>query len=133
MNQITVVSDDRAVSPVVGTALLIGITVILASVIGSVVLGIGVGPAQTPQVTLSFEVPDGSDEIVLRHEGGPPLNSDEIVVVDQDGNELAGLDKDLTTGGQQTIVDDSSDVERISVVWQDPDGDTESVLATFRP
>ncbi len=133
MNHTTVGSDERAVSPVVGAALLIGITVILASVIGTVVLGVGVGPAETPQVTLSFEVTDGGDEIALRHEGGEPLDADEIVVLDGDGSELAGLDEDLTTGGRQPIVDDPDGIDRVSVVWQDPKSDTESVLATFRP
>lgn len=133
MNQTTAESDERAVSPVVGATLLIGITVILASVIGTVVLGVGVGPVETPQVTLSFEVTDGGDEITLRHEGGEPLDADEVVVLDQDGSELAGLDEDLTTGGRQAIVDDPDGVERVSVVWQNPNGETESVLATFRP
>ena len=133
MNPLTVVSDERAVSPVVGATLLIGITVILASVIGTVVLGVGVGPAATPQVTLSFEVTDGGDEIKLRHEGGEPLAADEIVVLDENGVERSGLSEDLHTGERATIVDDPDGVERISVVWQDPNDDTEHVLATFRP
>lgn len=132
MNSIRVVSGERAVSPVVGATLLIGITVILASVIGTVVLGVGVGPVEMPEVTLSFEVTD-SDEIELRHEGGEPLDADEIAVVNETGAELDGLDSDLSTGERQTIVDDSTDVERISVVWKDPRSNTESVLATFRP
>lgn len=132
MQPTEVVSDERAVSPVVGATLLIGITVILASVVGSVVLGVGVGPAETPEATLSFEVTDG-DEIKLRHEGGEPLDADEIVVLDENGAELAGLEDDLSTGESKSIVDNSSDVERISVVWQDPKSETESVLATFRP
>ena len=126
-------SDERAVSPVVGAALLIGITVILASVIGTVVLGVGVGPAETPQVTLSFEVTEGGDEIQLRHEGGEPLDVDEIVVLNESGTEVGGLDEDLHSGERRTIVDDPDGTERISVVWQDPRSDTESVLATFRP
>ncbi len=127
-----VASDERAVSPVVGAALLIGITVILASVIGTVVLGVGVGPAETPQVTLSFEVTDDGDRIELRHEGGEPLSADEIVVLDENGVELDGLDNDLRTGEREVIVEDTTGIERISVVWQDPRSDTENVLATFR-
>ncbi|MGM0684149.1 MAG: type IV pilin, partial [Halobacteriota archaeon] len=123
---------ERAVSPVVGVTLLIGITVILASVVGVVVLGVDLGPAETPEATLSFEVTD-SDEIVLRHEGGEPLDADEVVVVDESGTELAGLSGELRTGEQQEIASDASDSERISVVWRDPRSDSESVLATFRP
>ncbi len=133
MNPKEVASDERAVSPVVGVAMLIAITVILATVIGSVVLGGGVAPAATPQATLSFEVIDGTDEITLRHEGGEPLVADEIVVLDENGAELAGLSDDLRTGGREVIATDPDSIERISVVWQDPRSDTEVVLATFRP
>ena len=133
MNPINVVSDERAVSPVVGVALLIGITVILAAVIGSAVLGAGVGPAGTPQVTLSFELTEDEDEVVLRHEGGDPLDADEIVILDEAGVAVGGLDSDLHAGQRESIVDDPGAVERISVVWQDPRSDSESVLATFKP
>lgn len=127
-----VASSERAVSPVVGATLLIGITVILASVVGVVLFGVGVGPADTPEVTLSFEVTD-SDEVLLRHEGGDPLDADEVVVRDENGAELAGLDSDLGTGERQTIASNATDSERISVVWQSSRGDSETVLATFRP
>lgn len=131
MKSTDVAPGERAVSPVVGVALLIGMTVILAAVLGTVVLGTNVGPAESPQATLSFEVVD--DEIELYHEGGETLDADEIVVLDEDGEERDGLDEDLGTGESQVIVEDVDDVERISVVWQDPRGDTEQVLATFRP
>jgi flagellin-like protein len=38
-------TDERGVSPVVAAALLLGIVVILASVIGLAVLGLDTGPA----------------------------------------------------------------------------------------
>lgn len=134
-------SDGRAVSPVVGTALLIGITVILASVIGTVVLGFGIGPAETPQVTLSFSVADdGGDQVVeLHHEGGEPLVAEQIVVRTDQGDEY-GLSKDRLVTGERTEMENEDEValdpdeaERITVVWQDPNSSTESVLGTFRP
>lgn len=129
-------SDERAVAPVVGVALLLGITVILAAVVGNVVLGVGVGPAETPQATLSFDVVDG--EVVVVHEGGERLRSGEIVIRDTGGIEYY-LETDLVTGERGTVVDadgnpldlDTTDVERLTVVWQG--GDSERVLATFRP
>ena len=39
-------SDDRAVSPVIGVILMVAITVILAAVIGTFVLGLGEGISQ---------------------------------------------------------------------------------------
>ena len=125
-------SSERAVSPVVGATLLVGITVILASVVGTVILGVGVGPAETPEVTLSFEVTD-SDEIELRHEGGETLDAEDVVVVNETGAELDGLDGDLSAGERETIVGNASEVERVSVVWQAPRSDSERVLATFEP
>lgn len=132
---------DRAVSPVVGTALLIGITVILATVIGTVMLGVGIGPADTPQVTLSFSVSDdGGDRFVeLHHEGGETLDAAEIVVRTDQGDEY-GFPGDRLVTGERIVIEnedgvalDPDEVERITVVWQDPHSSSESVLGTFKP
>lgn len=126
------VTDERAVSPVVAAALLIGITVLLAFAIGTVVTDQDLGTAEEPSVTLSFEV--SGDDVTMFHEGGDPLDADTIVVVDQDGQTLAGLDSDLTAGESDIIVEDidGNGVEVVKVIWQDPDGDTTSILATFK-
>jgi flagellin-like protein len=126
-------TNERAVSPVVAAALLIGITVLLATTIGMALFDGSLGEAEAPEVTLSFEV-DDTDRIRLQHEGGDRLAADEIVVLDERGNELApGLSADLTTGERSVIVDDATTVEKVTVVWRDPDSDTSSVLATFEP
>ena len=130
-------SGDRAVSPVVGVALLIAITVILAAVLGGVVLGMGIGPADAPQATLSFQVQDG--DILVIHEGGDRLAADEIVIRDASGSEYSLAGGDLVSGERDAIEDADGntvgpdDVDRISVVWQDPASDSESVMATFQP
>ena len=127
-------TDERAVSPVVGAALLIGITVILASVIGTVVLGVGVGPADAPQVTLSFAVVEEGSAVELRHEGGDPLASEEIAIRDENGTAYALSVDRLVTGERAEIAGlDPSGVESISVVWRDPQSSSERVLATFKP
>lgn len=129
-------ADDRAVAPVVGIALLIAITVILAGVIGSVIFGLSVDPSDSPQTTLSFSA-EGDTTVELTHEGGQTLDADEIVIR-YSGNELT-LDSDLSAGERREIIDtedgdpDFADADQISVVWQDPTSDTESVLATFNP
>lgn len=139
--------NERAVSPVVGVALLIAITVILAVFVGGVLFDVGVGPAGEPETTLSFTVEYDQDgeptEILLVHEGGETLYADETVVIDSTGEELEpGLDADMTAGDSSTIVStdeyeegelEVEDIERISVVWQDPGSDSEQILATFRP
>lgn len=127
-------ADERAVSPVVGATLLIGITVILAAVVGTVVLGVGVGAADAPEVTLSFKTVDGGSTVELYHEGGEALTKDEIVIRDESGNAFE-LPQDRFVTGERAEIDglDPATVDRISVVWQDPHGSSESVLATFRP
>ena len=48
-------TEDRAVSPVIGVILMVAITVILAAVIGTFVLGLGGNVSQNPQAGVSFE------------------------------------------------------------------------------
>ena len=124
---------DRAVSPVVGVALLIAITVVLAATIGAAVMTLGVGGAGVPEVTLSFTVNE-NDEIVLIHEGGEPLDPDHIVILDQDGDGVGELEDELTAGERIVVVEeDLEGIEQIRVVWEDPDTDNAQILANFRP
>lgn len=140
--------DERAVSPVVAAALLIGITALLGTAVGLAMFGTDLGASESPEVTLSFGVDDG--EIVVRHEGGDSLDPDvavaldeagteyELVVIDGNGNEV---DEELTAGGRAVLEDadgnrvHAADVEEISVVWRNPrpGNDAESVLGTFQP
>ena len=58
-------SDERAVSPVIATILMVSITVILAAVIGSYVLNIGEETQVAPQA--SFSCDSGG---TITHQGG---------------------------------------------------------------
>lgn len=124
--------DDRAISPVVGVALLIAITVILAAVIGGVVLGIGVGPTESPSAQLDAEFTNTS--VTITHGGGDPLTDGNVIVRDGtnevDLNIGAGESEVLGTAGNGTNLSVGPGDE-ISVVWQDPEGDQETVIATF--
>ena len=84
-------SDDRAVSPVIGVILMVAITVILAAVIGTFVLGLGdsLGDSQpTAQLDVNFETAGSSNNVVIEHSGGDRIASDtlEVVVSDLDSN-----------------------------------------------
>ena len=126
-------TNERAVSPIVAVALLIGITVLLAVTIGMALYDGSLGEAEAPEVTLSFEV-DEDDRIHLKHEGGDTLAADDVVVLDEHGNELApGLGNDLNAGERTVIVDDATTVDEVTVVWRDPDSSTSSILANFKP
>ena len=129
-------ADDRAVSPVVGVALLIAMTVILAAVIGAVVLGIGVGPADAPQATLSFS--ESSDGIELSHNGGDALVVDEISVIDDDGDSVdldtattEALDDTMTSGQTVTFDDTEVNPDSVTVVWEDPESGSTTTLASY--
>ena len=135
-------TNGRAVSPVVGVALLIAIAVILAAVIGAVVLGLGTGGADTPQAQLQIDFDsDDDDALLLVHNGGEPLEADRIVV-SIDGDADYELEDDLTAGQSVQIVDDdnedngptadNNDNENdITIIWDDPNSDTEYVLEQF--
>lgn len=84
--------SDRAVSPVIGVILMVAITVILAAVIGSFVLGIGGDINETPQVRLgvsdnasvTLTNSDGEGVLDIEHQGGDTIaKSDLNVKVDK--------------------------------------------------
>jgi flagellin-like protein len=56
--------DSRAVSPVIGVILMVAITVILAAVIGTFVLGLGDSVQQNAQAGVSFEQVSDSEVAV---------------------------------------------------------------------
>ena len=75
-------TDDRAVSPVIGVILMVAITVILAAVIGTFVLGLGdsLGDSQ-PSAQLGLDVDDTNDQVTLSHDGGDSINTADLEIV----------------------------------------------------
>ncbi|EMA67958.1 type IV pilin [Halorubrum distributum] len=73
-------SDDRAVSPVIGVILMVAITVILAAVIGTFVLGLGDQLGDTaPQAT--FTIDDNSSQTInITKTGGQSLEASDLVL-----------------------------------------------------
>ncbi len=124
-------AEERAVSPVVGVALLIAITVILAAVIGGVVLGIGPTGADAPQAQLTADF--GENNTTISHNGGDEISGDEVVVRNESGeiNKLGELadGKNLSAGESTDIGDGNETV--VTIVWQDPNSNSESVIAEF--
>lgn len=70
-------NDDRGLSPVVGAAMMITITVLLAAVVGASTLGLG-GKAlsEPPQASLSVTTSPGTDRITIKHEAGDGLDAE---------------------------------------------------------
>ncbi|SFR99984.1 flagellin N-terminal-like domain-containing protein [Halomicrobium zhouii] len=76
------INDDDAVSPVIGVILMVAITVILAAVIASFVLGLGDQAQQTtPQASFSFDYTQddaGDDTLKVTHDGGDTIEAARI-------------------------------------------------------
>jgi flagellin-like protein len=82
-------ADDDAVSPVIGVILMVAITVILAAVIASFVLGLGNQAQQgAPTATIGFdyeqidENPSGTNygALAISHDGGDSVSNEELYV-----------------------------------------------------
>lgn len=127
-------SDDRAVSPVLGVALLIAITVILAGVVAFVVLGVDQNNAEAPSASLDFQQESG--EVFLEHTGGAVLNYEnlEVRIVDADTTAAiapATLSANIATGDQVLLATNVETGDRFSIVWNDPNSDREVLLAQY--
>ena len=77
----------RAVSPVIGVILMVAITVILAAVIGTFVLGLGDQVESAPQASFNFDVDDDVDF------------DDDDVFDEVDGDEVDGVVEITHRGG----------------------------------
>lgn len=104
--------DDRAVSPVIGVILMVAITVILAAIIGTFVLGLGEDLDAQPNAQIDI-TSDGEDTITIEHNGGETVQLENVDIVLRDGS---------TTLDRATVADvDGEEDSSISV------GDTVTV------
>ncbi|WP_181692455.1 type IV pilin [Natronomonas sp. LN261] len=109
--------DERGVSPVIGVILMVAITVILAAVIGTFVLGLGDQTSSAPQASFTCESGD------LVHNGGDELTDSELVV-NGGSNSVESGNSPYTAGS--TIV--TSFVDANTLVWEDPNSDDTQIL-----
>ena len=99
-------SDDRAVSPVIGVILMVAITVILAAVIGTFVLGLGDQIGDTaPQASFDVESADSSS-VNITKTGGQPIETDDLtlsIAGERYGNSTFSTSGTWQTGETKTI------------------------------
>jgi len=126
MNIKQLLNDDDAVSPVIGVILMVAITVILAAVIATFVLGLGDNLSNTaPQASFNFDYSDTDDStndvLTITHDGGDSIEDARLTVrlngMDSDGNDenLQGTassswSSDPVQAGSQITVDEQSDI-----------------------
>ena len=150
--------DDSAVSPVIGVILMVAITVILAAVIATFVLGLGEQVSDTtPNANFEGEWVDNSSFTVgdttatdysvenstvleITHTSGPTLESGTLSVV-SDGNvsinTSAGIDPgqdDMSAGDTLVILGGNgsplSEGDEVRLRWESDGGDS-AILRTF--
>jgi flagellin-like protein len=140
--------DDAAVSPVIGVILMVAITVILAAVIATFVLGLGDQVSDAaPQTSFSFDY-DGtgdakdidlassssSGNLTITHSGGASIAQARLNATDRQGDGPVSLygtaeDTDVTAGNSETIGVDNDDT--VSVIWENAEGTTSATLEEF--
>jgi len=143
--------DDRAVSPVIGVILMVAITVILAAVIGTFVLGLGDQvQSTTPQASFGFDTVDGDsngvpDAVTATHETGDTIDGANVQVkiggesFDWGGTVSAGSSYTVGDNGYSGTADSTlsssgtTEVagETFRVVFNSPDSDSSSTLGKF--
>jgi flagellin-like protein len=129
--------DDDAVSPVIGVILMVAITVILAAVIGTFVLGIGSGQNTTPQA--SFEIIfDDSNGGTVTHSGGDTFTSEntESLEVTPAAN-VDGMNFDVSSDvstGDSVDLQSVTSGDVIRVIWTAPGGgETQELASQAKP
>lgn len=156
MNIKQLFNDDSAVSPVIGVILMVAITVILAAVIGTFVLGIGSNVQSSPTTQFSFDYTDATTdegEILVTHDGGDSIPASELSVsvtgigsVDFDGTNGFDADSSITSATSFPVYATNAPTsatepygvlsstpaggEDVRVVWAPDSGDTSQTLAT---
>ena len=139
------IADDDAVSPVIGVILMVAITVILAAVIGTFVLGLGENIEDTSpnaQFTTEYEESstngcqfDGAEnnDLKITHESGPTINADRLTVSEDGSDEdwaACSSSTDEVGAGDTASVDVGSDSE-VRLVWTAEGGGQEDTLTTW--
>ncbi|MFQ3319125.1 MAG: flagellin-like protein [Natronomonas sp.] len=145
-------NDDDAVSPVIGVILMVAITVILAAVIGTFVLGLG-DQVQETSPNAQWNWGEDGDDLSLTHEGGDSIDPTTLSVTgDTDSampyNDLTANGDSQTekyTSGEDVTAGDSVTFDTVSangngadwtdgtvrLVWTSEGGGSSSTLTTY--
>ena len=138
MNIKELFNDDSAVSPVIGVILMVAITVILAAVIGTFVLGLGSNVQSVPSAQFSFDYDSGS--VTVTHDGGDSIDPAALTVSDDKTNS-AGFDgsgqgtasvtgSSVSSGDSVEFTGLANDATEVRVIWNPESSDTSQTLAT---
>jgi len=117
----TLLHDDDAVSPVIGVILMVAITVILAAVIASFVLGLGDQAGQAaPTVSINCDLESGT----ITHEGGDTIDYNNLDIKNPDVD-ISVVNTQISAGD---TIHSGTVNEGTQLIWEDPDGGSTSVI-----
>jgi flagellin-like protein len=141
--------DEDAVSPVIGVILMVAITVILAAVIASFVLGLGDTSDPAPSTSFEWNYDTGDKTLEMVHDGGDEFNSDQVSIAgsnigcegdtwtdvspgssttDVSAGDRAVIDLDATGDGDTNCDTTNPDQYEIELVWEAEGGDTTDTI-----
>ncbi|MFA9516195.1 type IV pilin [Halopenitus sp. H-Gu1] len=138
----TLFSDERAVSPVIGVILMVAITVILAAVIGTFVLGLGNDLQNTqPTASFNFQYEDNgegtNDNVTITHAGGDTIDgsSDVVRLTESAGVGFTSgetwTDSSISAGSSHiATLDGDWSGQTVRVNWESANGESSATLAT---
>jgi len=145
--------DDSAVSPVIGVILMVAITVILAAVIATFVLGLGDSVSNTaPQASFGANYDSDDNQLDLTHNGGDTIEAQLLSVSsdeafqDPDSTSVSSATSaswnefnkfsegsQIAAGNTLTIEEDGGEFDdaTVRVTFQSEQGDTSATLAEW--
>ncbi|WP_135662824.1 type IV pilin [Halorhabdus rudnickae] len=136
MNPKKLFADDSAVSPVIGVILMVAITVILAAVIATFVLGLGEQISSTaPQASFNYDLNSTSHNLTVTHTGGDTLDNGTVsfnygndsvdpTIVSQWGTDSIGA-------GDSVTIDKIYQGDTVQIIWEGDGGDRTAVLSEW--
>ena len=110
---------------------MVAITVILAAVIGTFVLGLGDNVQSTPTAQFSFDYENSGNDVTVTHDGGDSIDPARLSVNGVDDGENAfgsAGDSDVSAGDSTDSLTVSG--TEVSVIWTSESGGSSQTLAT---
>lgn len=110
---------------------MVAITVILAAVIATFVLGLGESVSSSaPQATFDFEYDETAGEVRITHAGGATLDRSQVSIQGYSGSVVSGWGSSEITAGTTATVGVSGGDE-IRITWQNDAGTESATLQTY--
>ncbi|WP_435335460.1 type IV pilin [Haloarchaeobius sp. TZWWS8] len=134
-------TDDDALSPVIGVVLMVAVTIVLSAAVGAFVLDIGTEVTQkSPSMVVEYNMSvdgAGTDSVELAHAGGDTVDAERLLVTvggttvyDSGSDETGGTNMALTTNewtgdvtsGKTLVIEETggnpiTPGKRVLVVW----------------